>query len=56
MYTLIEYSDSYSKTFRSFWQYYRDKPNDNLADSESIKSKVKIIEKTPAAGNKKMLK
>ena len=35
------------------WQYYRDEPNDNLADSESITSKVKITGKTPAAGNEK---
>ena len=29
MYNLIEYSDNYSKTFRSLWQYYKDEPNDN---------------------------
>ena len=37
-------------------QYYRDEPNDNLADSESFKSKIKITGKIPAAGNEKMLK
>ena len=26
MYDLIEYSDAYSKTSRSLWQYYRDEP------------------------------
>ena len=26
MYNLIEYSDSYSKTFGSPWHYYRDQP------------------------------
>ena len=26
MYNLIEYSDAYSKTSRSLWQYYRDEP------------------------------
>ena len=36
-------------------QYYRDEPNDNLADSESFKSKIKITGKTPAAGNEKDL-
>ena len=41
-YNLIEYSDNYSKTTRSLWQYYRDEPNDNLVDSESFKSKIKI--------------
>ena len=32
MYNLIEYSDNYSKTSGSLWQYYRDEPNNNLAD------------------------
>ena len=36
-------------------QYYRDEPNDNLADSESFKSKSKVTEKTPAAGNEKII-
>ena len=35
------------------WQYYRDEPNDNLADSESFKSKIKITGKTPDNGNEK---
>ena len=26
MYTLIEYSDTYSNTSGNLWQYYRDKP------------------------------
>ena len=26
MYSLIEYSDNYSKTSGSLWQYYRDEP------------------------------
>ena len=42
LYNLLEYSDNYAKTFGSLWQYYRDEPNDNLADSESFKSKRKI--------------
>ena len=29
MYNLIEYSDNYSKTSGSLWQYYKDEPNDN---------------------------
>ena len=37
----------------SLWQYYRDEPNDNLANSESFKFKVKITGKTPAADNEK---
>ena len=42
MYNLTEYSDSYSKTCGSLWQNYKDEPNDNLANSESFKFKVKI--------------
>ena len=38
MYNLIEYSNNYAKTSGSLWQYFRDEPNDNLADSESFKS------------------
>ena len=53
MYNLIEYSDNYSKTSGSLWQYYKDEPNDNLANSESFKSKVKITGKTPNNGNTK---
>ena len=53
MYNLIEYSDNYAKTSGSLWQYYRGEPNNNLADSESFKFKVKITGKTPAADNEK---
>ena len=53
MYSLIEYSDNYAKTSGSLWQYFRDEPNDNLKNSESCKSKIKITGKTPAAGNEK---
>ena len=38
MYNLIEYTDNYSKTSGSLWQYYKNDPNDNLANSESFKS------------------
>ena len=34
-------------------QYYKDDTDDNLADSESFKSKVKITGKTPDDGNTK---
>ena len=53
MYNLIEYSDNYAKTTGSLWQYFRDEPNDNLADSKSFKSKIKITGKTPANHNEK---
>ena len=52
-YNVIEYSDNYSKTSVSLWQCYKDDPNDNLADSESFKSEVKITGNTPAADNTK---
>ena len=53
MYNLIEYSDNYSKTSGSLWQYYKDDPNNNIIHSESFKSKIKITGKTPAYGNTK---
>ena len=52
-YNLIEYSDNYSKISGSLWQYYKDDPNDNLANSESFKSNVKMTGKTPNNGNTK---
>ena len=48
MYNLIEYSDNYSKTSGSLWQYYKDDPDDNIIQSESFKSKIKITGKTSA--------
>ena len=53
MYNLIEYSNNYSKISGSLWQYCRDEPNGNLADSKSFKSKIKITGKTPDDGNAK---
>ena len=53
MYNLIEYSDTYSKTSRSLWIFYKDKPNDNITKSESFKSKIKITGKTHDNGNTK---
>ena len=55
IYNLIEYSDNYAKTSGCLWQYYRDEPNENFADSESFKSKIKITGKTLLI-MKKMLK
>ena len=42
MYNLIEYSDNYSETSGSLWQYYKDGLNDNITQSESFKSKIEI--------------
>ena len=53
MYNLIECSDNYSKSSGNLWQYYKNDPNDNLTDSESSKTKVKITGKTPDDGNTK---
>ena len=47
MYNLIEYSDNYAKTTGSLWQHFRNEPDDNIEDSESFKSKIKITGKTP---------
>ena len=57
MYNLVEYSDTYSKTSGSLWQYYRDEPaldnNGNIIDfsddnnnSASFKFKQKITGQT----------
>ena len=53
MHNLIEYSDNYAKTSGSLWQYFRDEPDDDLEDSESFKSKIKITGKTPDDNNEK---
>ena len=53
MYNLIEYSDNYAKTSGSLWQYYKHEPNNDLENSESFKSKIKIIGKTPNSSNEK---
>ena len=41
MYNLIKYSDNYSKTSGSLWQYYRDKPftrnNGNIMEQKMFK-------------------
>ena len=54
MYNLIEYSDNYAKASGILWQYFRDEPDDNnIEDSESFKSKIKITGKNPAKDNEK---
>ena len=42
MHNLMEYNDNYSKTSAHLWQYYRDDPNNNIVQSESFKSNIKI--------------
>ena len=53
MYNLIAYSHNYSKTSGSLWKYYKDDPDDNITDSASFKSKIKMTGKTPDDGNTK---
>ena len=55
MYNLIEYSDNYSKTSGRWWQYYIDDPNDNITQSVSLISKIKLTGKTPDDGNTKAI-
>ena len=50
MFNLIEYSNNYSKTSGSLWQYYRDEPNDNLTNLKSFKCRMKLTGNTPADG------
>ena len=52
MYNLIEYSDNYAKTSGNLWQYFRDEPDgNNIEDSKSFKTKIKITGKTPNNNN-----
>ena len=46
MYNSIKQSDNYSETSESLWQCYRDEPNDNITESASFKSKIKIAKNT----------
>ena len=50
---MIEYSDNYSKTSGSIFQYYKDYPNNDLTRSESFKYKVKITGNIPNDRNTK---
>ena len=62
MYNLIEYSDDYSKTSGSLWQYHRDIPavnnNGEIVDfgggnlTDSFNFKVKITDQTGNNGTK----
>ena len=55
MYSLIEYSDNYSKTSGSYANII-DEPTAAIINSESFKYKIKITGKTPADGNVKGVK
>ena len=64
MYNLLEYSNNYSMTTRSLWNYYRDEVNDNANEynanysinnkkktSKSFEYKAKLIGSTPSDNN-----
>ena len=64
MYNLLEYSDNYSMTSRSLWNYYRDEINDDAYEivnnrikknktlsSKSFEYKTKLIRSTPDHDN-----
>ena len=52
MYNLVEYSNNYSKRSACLWQCYGDQVNDNIANSESFRSKIIVTRNTPDADNK----
>ena len=50
MYNLLKYSQNYSMTSGSLWNYYSDENDDvngNASDSKSFVYKTKIVGKTP---------
>ena len=53
MYNLTQYSNNYTKTSGSVWQYHKDDQYDNITDSESLKFKARITRRIPDAGNTK---
>ena len=63
MYNLFEYSDNYSDTSGSLWQFKRDEQNMNYTNSDDVttanstfKYKSNILENTAAAGALKNVK
>ena len=53
IYNLIEYSDNYSKTSGSLWQYCRDEPV--LTDAGAI-TNFSVVDNSAPFRHKKMLK
>ena len=50
MYNMLEYSQNYSMTSGSLWNFYRDEiddVDDNASDGKLINYKTKIVGKTP---------
>ena len=44
MYDLLEYRNNCVKTSASLWRYYWDEPDDNIANSKSLKFKSRITD------------
>ena len=42
MFNLIDCNDNYAKISENLWQYHKDDPNDNIANSESFEFKSRI--------------
>ena len=51
LYKLIEYSDNYSKTSGSLWQYYRYEPSNQIVNFKPFESKIKITGNNPKNDN-----
>ena len=43
MYNLMEYSDNYSRTSGSLWQYHKNEPTDPIDESNSFKFKARFL-------------
>ena len=56
MHNFIEYIGNYSKTSGSLWQYCRNEPSDQVVNSNSFKSKIKMTEKNHCCCNLKVVK
>ena len=39
-YNLLEYSDNYSMTSGSLWNYYRDEVNDSTTENPNINNRI----------------
>ena len=50
MYDLIEYSDNYSGTTGSLWQYCKYEPRNPVTDSNSFKFKLRLLANTNERG------
>ena len=46
MYHLMQYSNNYSKTLGSLWEYCRDEPDESIRDSKSFNFKSRFLNDT----------